>query len=222
VARAEDATDFTALAGAAMIGAAARFLKFVAACGGSRTPDVATPRPRHRPCRMRDSLVHWNCGSVHKIAHEIRHATSQVLRGELMEARVTAQSQGLKLRERMEEANIQHSQEVRVDLPRIAVTAMAGGTAGEVFFCKLGAIRVREVLNPGNDRPLPTTVRLEGLTVPHSGGYNLLNALVYSNGDIRLVVDAQTQVVPAVWEVEAPVVRRYPPGVLTDVTAALN
>ena len=72
-----------------------------------------------------------------------------------MEARVTAQSQGLKLRERMEEAKIQHGQEVRVDLPRIAVTAMAGGTAGEVFFCKLGAIRVREVRNPGNDRPLP-------------------------------------------------------------------
>src|SRR3989441_1622403 len=90
-------------------------------------------------------------------------------------------------------------------------------SAGEVFFCKLGAIRVREVLNPGDDRPLPTTVRLEGLTVPHSGGYDLLNALVYSNGDIRLVVDAQTQVVRAVWEVEAPVVRRYPSEVLADV-----
>src|SRR2546425_5293573 len=92
-------------------------------------------------------------------------------------------------------------------------------SAGEVFFCKLGAIRVREVLNPGNDRPLPTTVRLEGLTVPHSGGYDILNALVYSNGDIRLVVDAQTQVVPAVWEFEAPVVRRYPSEVLADVAA---
>src|SRR2546425_10680408 len=84
-----------------------------------------------------------NCGVVHKIVHEIRYATSQLLRGELMEARVTAQSQGFKLRERMEEAKIQHGQEVRVDLPRIAVTAMAGGTAGEVFFCRLGAIRVR-------------------------------------------------------------------------------
>jgi len=155
----------------------------------------------------------------YRIAHEIRHATSQLLRGELMEARVTAQSQGLKLRERMEEAKIEHGQEVRVDLPRIAVTAMAGGTAGEVLFCKLGAIQVREVLNPGNDRPLPTTVRLEGLTVPHSGGYDLLNALVYSNGDIRVVVDAQTQVVPAVWDVDEPVVRRYPSEVLADVTA---
>ncbi|MGH7427715.1 MAG: hypothetical protein ACREJ4_05075, partial [Candidatus Methylomirabilaceae bacterium] len=95
---------------------------------------------------------------MHKTVHEIRHATSQFLPGELMEARVTSQSQGFKLRERMEEARIQHSQEVRADLPRIAVTAMSGGTAGEVFFCMLGAIRVREVLNPGNDRPLPTTV----------------------------------------------------------------
>ncbi len=117
----------------------------------------------------------------------------------------------------MQEARIQHGQEVRADLPAIAVTAMAGGTAGEVFFCKLGAVRVREVLNPGDDRPLPTAVRLEGLMVPHSGAYDLLNAVVYSNGDIRLVVDAQTQVVPVVWEVEPPVVRRYPSRALADV-----
>ncbi len=134
-----------------------------------------------------------------------------------MEARVTAQSQAFKLRERMEEARIQHGQEVRADPPGLAVTAMAGGTAGEVFFCKLGAVRVREVLNPGDDRPLPTTVRLEGLMVPHSGAYDLLNAVVYSNGDIRLVVDAQTQMVPVVWEVEPPVVRRYPSRALADV-----
>ena len=173
--------------------------------------------PAHRPCPMRDSLVHWNCGFVHKTVHEIRHVTLQLLRGELMEARVTSQSQGSKLRERMEEAKIQHGQEVRADLPRIAVTAMAGGTAGEVFFCRLGAVRVREVLNPGDERPLPTTVRLEGLMVPRSGAYDLLNAVVYSNGDIRVVVDAQTQLVPAVWEVEPPVVRRYPSRALADV-----
>jgi len=154
---------------------------------------------------------------VHKVVHEIRHATSQLLRGELMEARVTAQSQGFKLRERMEEARIQHGQEVRADLPRIAVTARAGGAAGEVFFCQLGAIRVREVLTPGDDRPLPTTVSLEGFTVPNPGGYDLLNALVCSNGNLRLVVDAQTQVVPVVLEVEAPVFRRYPSGALADV-----
>lgn len=138
-----------------------------------------------------------------------------------MEPRVTAQSQAFKLRERMEEASIQHGQEVRADLPGIAVTAMAGGTDGQVFFCRLGAIRVREVLNPGDDRPLPTTVSLEGLTVPNSGRYDLLNALVCSNGDLRLVVDAKTQVVPVVQEVEAPVVRRYPSRFLADVTAAV-
>ena len=74
-----------------------------------------------------------------------------------MEARITAQSQSFKLRERLEEAKVSHGQEVRADLPRIAVTAMAGGTAGEVFFCKLGAIRVREVRNPGNDRRASTS-----------------------------------------------------------------
>ncbi len=167
---------------------------------------------------MPDSLVHWNCGFVHKTVHEIPTVTSQLLRGELMEARVTAQSQGFKLRERMEEARIQHGQEVRADLPGIAVAMMAGATAGEVFFCKLGAIRVREVLRPGDDRPLPTTVAVEGLTVPRSGRYDVLNAVVCSNGNLRLVADAQTRVVPRVQDIEAPVVRRYPSGVLADVT----
>jgi len=32
-------------------------------------------------------------------------------------------------------------------------------------------------------------------------------------------VDAQTQVVPAVWDVDEPVVRRYPSEVLADVAA---
>ena len=129
-----------------------------------------------------------------------------------METRVTAESQAFQLRERMQEARIQHGQEVRADLPGIAVMAMAGDTEGHVFFCRLGAIRVKEVLNPGDDRPLPATVSLEGLTVPNSGRYDLLNALVCSNGDIRLVVDANTQVVPAIQEVEAPVASRYPFG----------
>ncbi len=36
---------------------------------------------------------------------------------------------------------------------------------------------------------------------------------------VVVVVDVQTQVVPAVWEVDAPVVTRYPSEVLADVTA---
>jgi hypothetical protein len=62
----------------------------------------------------------------------------------------------------------------------------------------MGPIRVREVLNPGDERPLPTDVTLEGLDVSTSGSYDVLNVLVSSNGSLRLVVDEKTRVVPAV------------------------
>ena len=123
-----------------------------------------------------------------------------------MEARVTSQSQSFRLVERMEQASIRHGQEIRADLPNVRVLALAGGGEGQVLFCNLGPIRVREILNRGDDRPLPTDVRLEGLQVFASGTYDVLNALVSSNGDLRLVVDSETRVVPAANVVGAAVV----------------
>lgn len=97
----------------------------------------------------------------------------------------------------MEEANISHGQEIRADLPNIRILAFAGGRDAQVLFCTLGPIRVREILNRGDDRALPTDVTLENLHVAKSGAYDILNALISSNGDIRLVVDDQTRVVRA-------------------------
>ena len=123
-----------------------------------------------------------------------------------MEGHVTARSQSYRLRERAEEAQVRHGQELRADLPNIRVTASGAspsewpGTAegcDEVFFCNMGPIRVRQVLASGDGGPLPTNVIVEGLEVPGAGFYDLLNVLVRSNGDIRLVVDAETRVVPA-------------------------
>ncbi len=114
-----------------------------------------------------------------------------------MEAGVTLQSQSFRLRERMEEANVSHGQEIRADLPNIRVLALAGGGEGQALFCTMGPIRVREILNRGDDRPLPTDVTLEGLRVSSSGTYDILNALVSSNGNLRLVVDDKTRVVAA-------------------------
>jgi len=42
-----------------------------------------------------------------------------------MEARITAQSQSFKLRERLEEAKVSHGQEVRADLPNVRVAVLA-------------------------------------------------------------------------------------------------
>jgi hypothetical protein len=122
-----------------------------------------------------------------------------------METRVTAHSQAYRLRERMAQAEVQHGQEIRADLPGVGVMAMARDwfTArhkgkGELFFCTMGPIRVRKVTIPGDGGPLPTDVIVEGLEVASGGTYDLLDVLVRSNGDLRLIVDDATRVVPVV------------------------
>ena len=121
-----------------------------------------------------------------------------------MQAHVTANSQAYRLRERMAQAKVEHGQEIRADLPGIGVTAMAHDwfTArykgkGEVYFCTMGPIGVRKVTVPGDGGPLPSDVVVEGLEVASDGSYDLLNVLVQSNGDLRLIVDDATRVVPA-------------------------
>lgn len=126
-----------------------------------------------------------------------------------MEAHVTAYSQAHRLRERMAQAKVQHGQEIRADLPGIGVTAMARDwlTArhigkGQVLFCNMGPIRVRKVTIPGDGGPLPTDAIVEGLEVASAGSYDLLNVLVRSNGDLRLIVDEATRVERVVREGE--------------------
>ncbi|HYT71646.1 MAG TPA: hypothetical protein VEK78_09705 [Gemmatimonadales bacterium] len=114
-----------------------------------------------------------------------------------MEARITEQSQLFRLRQRMEEAQVSHGQQFRADLPNVRISALAGSADGQALFCIMGPLRVREVLSPGDGLPLPADVRLEGLNVPVAGPYDIVNALVSSNGDIRLVVDDRTSVLPA-------------------------
>ncbi len=120
-----------------------------------------------------------------------------------MEPRVFAHSQTYRLRERMTEADIRHGQEVRADLTGIRVTAAVEGwrttpdtNVGAIFFCTMGPIRIREVLNQGDQDPLPREVILDGLAVPGPGTYDILNALVHSNGSLLVRIDASSQVVP--------------------------
>jgi hypothetical protein len=126
-----------------------------------------------------------------------------------MEARVTAYSQAERLRERMEKAEIRHGQEIRADLPGIRVTAVSRNWftgrpngSGEVFFCTMGPIRVREVMASGDGAPLPRTAVVQGLEVTGDGTYDLIDALVQSNGNLRVVVDSATRVVPVVTQEE--------------------
>ena len=120
-----------------------------------------------------------------------------------MEARVTAYSQAERLRERMEQAEVRHGQEIRADLPGIRVTAMSrhwftGRPTGkaEVFFCTMGPIRLRETTAVGDGGRLPSNVVVQGLEVPGDGTYDLIDVLVQSNGDLRVIVDSATRVIP--------------------------
>jgi hypothetical protein len=119
-----------------------------------------------------------------------------------MEPRVMTHSQTHRLRERMVEAQIQHGQEVRADLPGIRISAEAERwrttsepQRGVIFFCTMGEIKIREIIAPGDEQPLPSEVVLEGLEVPAPGIYDILNALVHSNGALRLQVDSATRIV---------------------------
>jgi hypothetical protein len=130
-----------------------------------------------------------------------------------MQTRVTAQSQPYRLRQRLEEAGVEHDQEVRADLRGIRVSIAhsplgelyqwSGGhvgrpNEGDVYFCTMGRLRVRSLVHAGDGQPLPETVVLEGFEVPTAGHFDILNALVQSNGDIRVIVDQESQVVPVV------------------------
>src|SRR5215208_4333311 len=124
-----------------------------------------------------------------------------------MEAHVTAYSQPYRLRERMQQAEVRHGQEIRADLPGIRVHAMGRSwftgrpnPKGEVFFCTMGPIQVRETTTPGDGGPLPENVIVQGLEVPRDGTYDLKDVLVQSNGDLRVIVDGATQVVPVTSE----------------------
>jgi len=113
-----------------------------------------------------------------------------------MEARITAQSQSFKLRERLQEAKVSHGQELRADLPNVRVGVLAAPGEAQLMFCNMGMIEVRELLQPGDYGPLATEVTLQGLAVPAPGTYDLVNARISVNGSIHVAVDSQTQVVP--------------------------
>src|SRR2546428_13748239 len=93
-----------------------------------------------------------------------------------MEARITAQSQSFKLRERLEEAKVSHGQEVRADLPNVRVAVVAATGEAQLIFCNMGAIRVRDLVESGDQGPLAPEVARQGVAGPIPGPYRLVNA----------------------------------------------
>lgn len=104
----------------------------------------------------------------------------------------------------MQEAEVRHGEEIRADLPGIRVGAVGRNwllrrpaVNGEVFFCNMGPVRVREKVAAGDGGPLPGNVVVQGLDVPYEGTYDLVDVLVQSNGDLRVILDGASRAVPA-------------------------
>jgi hypothetical protein len=85
----------------------------------------------------------------------------------------------------------------------------------EVFFCTMEPVRVREVREPGDGNPLPKNVTVQGLKGPSEGTYDLLNVLVQSNGDLRVIMDDMSAAV------KQPEVGRYDPMFVWNENRAL-
>ncbi len=122
---------------------------------------------------------------------------------------VTPTSQVEKLKMRMSEKGITHAGEMRVDIPGVSVgeAVYAEGTTAlekisgrapkmaPVFFCNISEINIRKIVKDGDGRPVPNEASVYGLKVERPGRFNLINARIYSNGQINVVVDEETMVV---------------------------
>ncbi|MBI2428889.1 MAG: hypothetical protein HYV29_08865 [Ignavibacteriales bacterium] len=125
---------------------------------------------------------------------------------------VTPTSQVEKLKIRMGEKGISHAGELRVDIPgvkvgdttypeRVTVFSKIAGTAQRefpVFFCNISELNIRKILKDGDGGVLPDEAVVHGLRVENPGRFNLVNARIFSNGAINIVVDEETTIVPLI------------------------
>ena len=63
-----------------------------------------------------------------------------------------------------------------------------------LYFCSVRDVAIRETVEPGDGRPLPVEVAVEGFEVARDGVYDIRNALISSNGKISVVVDERSRV----------------------------
>lgn len=116
--------------------------------------------------------------------------------------KVTQFNQPNKLKEGLSRAGVFHGATVRADIPGVELMPGAKGTDRpvEAMFCRIGQVRVTQVIQPSADRSffgdepvaLEGTSRLKGL----NGFVNIRNALVRSNGRLQVRLDKNSRVEP--------------------------
>lgn len=118
---------------------------------------------------------------------------------ESIEARIYSQPHALNVY--MHQSSIKHGELVEANLKCVRVVPT--NDQGEpkesgpltVFFCPLAGIEVLQRLSPGDDREIPSTVKVHNLRAENGqrpGIYNLKNVLLYANGTINVMATKTT------------------------------
>lgn len=99
---------------------------------------------------------------------------------------------------RMEDANMSHDQAVIADIPNVRVRK-EGRSVANIYFCSIRPINVKEVINAGDGKSIPTEAKLSGIKISkelleknRDAYYNLKNVKLYSNGTIQVIATSET------------------------------
>lgn len=116
---------------------------------------------------------------------------------------VSQGSQPDKLRREMREADVTHGATVRADIRNVQVRRASsadrfGGflESPTIFFCDIERLRNVKFVKQGDGGELPAQAEVAGLRFPGPGDYDIFNALISSNGVLRVSADGQTTITP--------------------------
>ena len=111
---------------------------------------------------------------------------------------VDASSQASVLASYMGMAGLSHDQAVIADIP--AVRVRKEGKSTKMYFCNMNRLHVKEVINNGDGKVIPSDVKLHGIKISREllekdrdAYYDLKNVKLYSNGTIQVIATSETK-----------------------------
>ncbi len=95
-------------------------------------------------------------------------------------------------------AGMSHDQAVIADIPSVRIRKE--GKSAKMYFCNMGYLQVKEVINNGDGKTIPSDVKLHGVKISkellekdRDAYYNLKNVKLYSNGTIQVIATSETK-----------------------------
>lgn len=111
---------------------------------------------------------------------------------------IDSSGQAAVLAYRMEGAGMSHDQAVIADIPNVRIRKE--GKSANIYFCNIRDLKIKEVINQGDGKTIPTEVKLNGIKISkelleknRDAHYNLKNVKLYSNGTIQVIATSETE-----------------------------